>query len=945
MRSIVQTFCTAALLSCAVHQAGAEDEIRKRLASPFGISDARGVDAIGETLISSRDRAELGYWFYQQDTLAAVSNAQESQNSTIYLGYGVKGIGRAVGAGGGAFGGGFGPAIGGAATIGGAVVGGYVEDYGDKLIRQGGQLAAAAVTNYLHKEYGRIIRPNGTIDQERLRSFGEENFARMLRDPRFIEQVGDSALMADFKAQITLDQLGVVLKDNKSLLLSSEKTGRQLTELDKGYREVKSLQLKTLGRLDAQGQVLGSIEGKLDRQTLIVSTIATSKLPPRQILALSQAGAFTLDAPVVQALETAASAQELQADFNKAAGVFRDMSTALDVLGVDPEFTRATNGIGNVLSAGGGLAAAITLGEPFSIFSSGAAFLGSVKSLFGGKQEDPTQAALRNVFREIQRLSQQIERNHRQQMEALRRIAEKLESLEDTVNRRFAELELDVAYILQDTRELLYEDVRVCERLVEEFRLAENQALLARGLLGFSLFFETDNRALDYARCMNGLIARQRVISERDFSGMLRADSVEEADTGAHGGKRREAVRRIEQRVLQPTVDYIRLMADGDNAEVVARKLFRPVATLCQALSYHDPEAASCEGAPPSSWPDSRIDRSQYNPGQGALLSPTTAVLLSGFTRAVAPWNGILIERTTGAAARVMSEDEVASVSRRSASRRTRHVLALANATDVLDLNIAQANLLAGVPVIHKASDILDKKIIPAYAQARLMKTPAAINQMLAAPPPNRALPGPNCVAGSEEWNTLCLMEASPTFAKNVVRALVLKRLKARGATINEWRQAIRSPFSDRMREIIGHDVLFEDAAAGLPTSTLGMWAIELPRVYSDPDLEPSAIASAKLCWNPTAVEPLTDDQGKPSKDNPYYTTPASSRCNMIDPFTSSDMLSVAHYTQGYAALLTERELSVGLLRGLCDANPFYPTRYCAFGKPLSEATASRDSD
>lgn len=235
-------------------------------------------------------------------------------------------------------------------------------------------------------------------------------------------------------------------------------------------------------------------------------------------------------------------------------------------------------------------------------------------------------------------------------------------------------------------------------------------------------------------------------------------------------------------------------MADGDNAEVVARKLFRPVATLCQALSYHDPEAASCEGAPPSSWPDSRIDRSQYNPGQGALLSPTTAVLLSGFTRAVAPWNGILIERTTGAAARVMSEDEVASVSRRSASRRTRHVLALANATDVLDLNIAQANLLAGVPVIDKASDILDKKIIPAYAQARLMKTPAAINQMLAAPPPNRALPGPNCVAGSEEWNTLCLMEASPTFAKNVVRALVLKRLKARGATINEWRQAIRSP-------------------------------------------------------------------------------------------------------------------------------------------------------
>lgn len=120
------------------------------------------------------------------------------------------------------------------------------------------------------------------------------------------------------------------------------------------------------------------------------------------------------------------------------------------------------------------------------------------------------------------------------------------------MNRRFAELELDVAYILQDTRELLYEDVRVCERLVEEFRLAENQALLARGLLGFSLFFETDNRALDYARCMNGLIARQRVISERDFSGMLRADSVEEADTGAHGGKRRRRCAALSNGCFSP---------------------------------------------------------------------------------------------------------------------------------------------------------------------------------------------------------------------------------------------------------------------------------------------------------------------------------------------------------------------------------------------------------
>src|SRR5688572_29201324 len=111
---------------------------------------------------------------------------------------------------------------------------------------------------------------------------------------------------------------------------------------------------------------------------------------------------------------------------------------------------------------------------------------------------------LAEIFKELRALREQIQLNHEQQMEALRRIALKIDDLEATMNRRFAELGLDVALLQFGVRELLYEDVRVCERLVEEFALPETQDLLNRGFVGFGIWYEADNRALDYARCLNG---------------------------------------------------------------------------------------------------------------------------------------------------------------------------------------------------------------------------------------------------------------------------------------------------------------------------------------------------------------------------------------------------------------------------------------------------------
>jgi hypothetical protein len=260
---------------------------------------------------------------------------------------------------------------------------------------------------------------------------------------------------------------------------------------------------------------------------------------------------------------------------------------------------------------------------------------------------------------------------------------------------------------------------------------------------------------------------------------------------------------------------------------------------------------------------------------------------------------------------------------------------------DALDLNIAQAQVLAGVPTISKAADLLDTKIVPAYAKARRLNQYAEINKMLASGDPNAALPGPNCVAGTLEWNTLCLMETNPTFAKNVIRMFIGKRLHRKGASFEDWRRAIRSPFSDRMQELIGNDVIIADAVAKpFPASTLGMWAFELPRVYFDPDVKRPADDSApgSSCWAPGVVPPLFNDQRQVDETKDYYGKQEGSRCHLIDPFSSSEFELIAYATSAFQALLTERTLNAGLLRELCNSNPYYPERYCAFREMPAEA-------
>ena len=955
MKRLVVVLLAAGLPTIAIAQSGSDAEFRRRIISPWGISNQRGTDAFAETLLSPKDRKQLTYWFYQQEVLGNLAAEKSSQDFTKLAGYGVKGVGYTIGGLGSVVGGASAtanPLAGGLVSVGTAVVGGYAQDYGSYLIAEADQKVATRIAISLNQRFNGVIRPNGQLNVNVLRNIGDYAIGQLLNDPAFIEEVGNPAILADLKGSVTISMLEASLKDTRNLRVGVGQLDAQIKELDKGYKALRRLQTTSLQQIRNNGASLGRVETRVETTSVLVSSLVSSTLPPAQVLELARANLLQLGANEVLTLERAATAQALRRDFDNAASVFSSVAVGLNALNVDAEVVDATSKFGGLLTAGGAFAAAISLGEPLSIFNSGAGLLGAVSSMFGRKSGDGTQKLLGQILKELRGLSEQIQENHTQQMEVLRKIAIKIDDLEDTINRRFAEIGLDVALLQVDTRELLYEDVRTCERLVDEFFLADTQALFQRGPIGFAIWFQSDNRAQDYARCLNGLMARQRITSEIQFSGMLRADSVEQDEAGASVADRRSAVRRVEQRILQPTVSYLRRYLESNDGEKIAKQIFLPTPELCDVLfTYATTRLRICKDKK-LDWPSSRLKFSQLNAGQGTLLSTSTALRLSKLTRVVSPWNGVIWERTSAAAPRVISEEEIRDLSRRSMSRRTRHLLSLNGAADTLDLNIAQAQIIAGLPAVPMAAQVVDEVIIPAYAKARLLQTPEELNKLMAAPPPYRGRTGPNCSlpalmqnGDARAWNTLCAMEANPTFARNVVRAVLARRLDKRNISIETWRRAIRSPFSGAMLDVLGHDVILADAAANLPNSTFGAWAIELPRVYSDPLVAPpeaGAPVRDVSCWEPTSVTRLFNDKGEIDLKADYYSKKESGRCVLLDPFNSESFTAMSFATR-FHALLSERALVIGQLRELCSANTSYPEPYCSFNERLPpEQVANR---
>lgn len=928
----------------AVGQAASSNEYQ-RVFSPFGITDLGGSDSFAETLISPSERGELESWLFRQDLYVGIADQKASKSLQRATGHFIIGTGRAVGAAGeytsglSLVTGPQGVLYGGALMIGGAVIGGAIEDYGAALLDEADSVVSARIAHFLHQKYGDIIRPDGTFDRDRLVEIGESELNEVLLSEEFRKEV-DFDLILDLKTTQITDMLSLGLKDNALLLESVENIDERLNAVDKTLTDLRSLQKRTFASSVANGKLLGEVDQTVKNTEQVVAELATKGLPAKQVLALHRAKVLSVDEDTIRVLE----AKSLADDFAKTGDLFATSAKTLDLLGADRELVAATQNFGNLLTTGGAFAAAVSLGEPTSIFKSGVSFLGSASSLFGSGSSGQGKA-LEAIFKELRALSKQIQKNHLEQMELLQEIGLKLEDIEFSMNRNFAELGFDVAGIQLDTRELLFDDVRVCERILDEFLLSETQELIRnRGASGLSIWFQSDGRNREYNRCLEGLTTRIRVASESDYSGILRADGrfLESNPVGL--GNRRDEVREIELGILQPTVEFIQLYG----SKVVSSRvdgLYNPMPTICEvASSYADSSAiVGCGATENEIWPKTRIPFSVSNPGQGSLLSSETAVLLSRYARYLAPWNAVLHENTSSSASRVLSTAEIRGMSKKTASRRTRHLRALSNAVDVLDLNLAQQHVLAGAPIVPWIANVLNEKIVPAYYEARVLKNPKRLNEMLRHQPNVRSALFPKCSTGHEVRDVMCIMEANSTLAQNALRYFFSVRLKRNGFDLNDWRRALRSPFSQSLSSLVGRDILFGDAVQNVNSSTFGVWNIELPRVHWDPSVDwiPRTEIEDLSCWSSNAV-PLIDPDKK-IEEYDYYSKQKSARCFLVDTFNRQNFVTM-EYSPNYGSLLTERVMLVGLLENLCENNRFYPARYCSYFKHSADEENSLSS-
>lgn len=839
--------------------------------------------------------------------------------------------------------------IAGVSGVGMNILGESLVDYGDRLQEQASKDFTEAVIIDLAARYNQeIINTDGSLNKALLSNIRDSDLGFALK-PEFQKQVGDPLITSQLFNRITIDQLQLAIQGIDRIDRSGGDISKSLRENSKALDQV----IATLSKLAERSQVaatqLGRMAQEPEHTAAMLDALARSNLPDAQKLALYQKGLLQFDEATVIVMAQRVSAADLQASFDQASGAMKGIAQAFSDLGLGEAAGAAAN-MGRALDLAASIGVAWTMGNPLGVAQGAIGMIGLARS-FGGGGPSPEVRMLKEVMAQIYALRQEMRQYHIAEMRAIQDVAERIEGLRDLVELRFAELSLDLALLQYDVQELLYDDVRACQRLVVEFRLPETQVALDGGVVGFARWFETDGRVSDFDQCLDGLISRQEVRTETDFSGVLRISSG--GGDGAFADERRAGLRRIEMGVLQPMVRFTRAYGDLSSPETARNLLFPPVYSVCTVLAQKGAAALStvCPEEAAAFWPPSRVATSQYNPGQGALLSPTAVLTMADYAITVAPWNTVLIDRSTAPLPRVRTDQEIAALGVTTASRRTRHMLALNNSADALDLVLAQIHLMSGVPVIAKAAQVVDETIIPAYAVARLRGNPEKLNALLSSAPQDRGQGGPDCATTWNEkgekrsledraaWNTLCMMQANPTFANNVVRAVIARRLGRSGATWEDWRRAVRAPYSQHLNQLVGQDVLFLDAALtedgkGAIDRSFGTWAIQLPRVEAVPIanreklLDEAEKDSSKRpsCWQKAPVPSL-------DQRSDYYRLRSSADCYLLDG-AMTDNFAMLDLSPAHSALVSRRMVVRDMIVRFCAAVGRFPTAYC----PVSDS-------
>jgi hypothetical protein len=681
-----------------------------------------------------------------------------------------------------------------------------------------------------------LLNPDRSINRAELERVLEGEL-RGIFTPKFAEKLGDATLLEGVKDTITTAQLQMALADTRQVRLDAKAIRAGLDAVSVGMNVVRDQQNRLLDEAVAANRTLGAI--------------ARESLPAHALLALNSQdpNALRLSSTEIVTLAGRAQADAIRADAARVSDALSGVSQAFSLIpGLEREAAMFSLGSG-VVDDLGGLSASLATTDYLGAATSAVSLVGRIAGF--GKRKGPSaeERMLHQVFKEMRELSAKIDRYHQQEMALLDEINQRLVALNREMRRGILGLRDDVGVVSRGVDELLTRDITGCKDLADQYL----QRAISGGLdsrLGMARWFDNDGRGRTWVSCIDELHRVLDVKSETSFSTALLERSSENSD--AVFEDRQKRVRDIEYWVLQPTILYMRRHDERTPRGYSSSSIvFEPSTSICTPgrIESH----AFCIPEPVLGWRTTQLPNSQFNVADGRMLWDRRIIEFVDYAKFLAPLNtSVWEDYGRGGQPRVISREELGRFSRNFFAERTRHLELTLRSIAALDLLLAQANVIAGLPMVERASALVDEQIIPEYAKARLLGESSTLIAILTrGSMADDPTDGPRCATGEFAFDTLCLMQSNRWFRDNVLRLVLLRRLKARGKTWDDWVRAARLPFSPGVSTLIGADILLRDASLDTDGAVHPRWAIELPKVNQRS--EDSARAPTN-CWTPTGA-------------------------------------------------------------------------------------------
>jgi hypothetical protein len=331
--------------------------------------------------------------------------------------------------------------------------------------------------------------------------------------------------------------------------------------------------------------------------------------------------------------------------------------------------------------------------------------------------------------------------------------------------------------------------------------------------------------------------------------------------------------------------------------------------------------------------------------GGHRFLSATEILRLSQIARTILEWTPMIREPGT----RVVSEDELRKCGQSGEScdlLPVQDVIAiLEDQAELLGWLLEQEHFVAGLPFVEFAAGVLENEVLPQYAQSESSSAEAtqklvkALTRSPKTDPDGKDRPYSSRYACAEKDSTaardvLCLMQANPFFARNVLAFLIWKRLPTSDA-LRAYELAYSMEFVGP-GAVIGNDLKLLDASIGLPDEIVprgtGKWAIKLPRaIVADSQSAPAEhLQQPESCWHertqqrngPTVVYPELEwwqDELRVSSA-PIASDPRWARCYLLP---TPDEVRYARFGSRVELNAIAEELSaVRALIGLLQSPP-----------------------